>query len=84
MRQPALRTSAAIGMSRCIAPASAYARMRLLDDSVGTGVWPDSVKVSGGQLSMRLPTRSLVWLTVGLHPAGHRDEAWLQKGLSCS
>jgi len=29
---------------------------RLLDDSVRTGVWPDSVQVSGGKLSMRLPT----------------------------
>ena len=27
-----------------------------LDDSVRTGVWPDSVQVIGGQLSMRLPT----------------------------
>jgi hypothetical protein len=25
-----------------------------------------------------------VWLTFGLRPAGHRDEAWLQKGLPCS
>ena len=29
---------------------------RLLDDSVRTGVWPDSVQVIGGELSMRLPT----------------------------
>ncbi len=29
---------------------------RLLDDSVRTGVWPDSVQVIGGQLSLRLPT----------------------------
>ena len=29
---------------------------RLLDDSNRTGVWPDSVQVIGGQLSMRLPT----------------------------
>ena len=29
---------------------------RLLDDSLRTGVWPDSVQVIGGQLSMRLPT----------------------------
>ena len=29
---------------------------RLLDDSLKTGVWPDSVQVIGGQLSMRLPT----------------------------
>ena len=29
---------------------------RLLDDSRRTGVWPDSVQVFGGTLSMRLPT----------------------------
>ena len=57
---------------------------RLLDDSVRAGVWPDSVQVSGGKLSMRLPTDSTVWLAIGLHPVGHRDEAWLQKGLPCS
>lgn len=32
---------------------------RLLDDSVRTDVWPDSVQVIGGQLSMRLPTSSI-------------------------
>jgi len=25
-----------------------------------------------------------VWLISGLLPAGHRDEAWLKKGLPCS
>jgi len=25
-----------------------------------------------------------VWLTIGLRPVGHRDEAWLKKGLPCS
>ena len=30
---------------------------RLLDDSFRAGVWPDSVQVSGGKLSLRLPTR---------------------------
>ena len=57
---------------------------RLLDDSRRAGVWPDSVQVSGGKLSMRLPTGSQVWLTSGLRPVGHRDEAWLKKGLPCS
>ena len=33
---------------------------------------------------MRLPTRYWVWLTIGLQPAAHRDEAWLQKGLPSS
>jgi hypothetical protein len=60
------------------------AHMRLLDDSDRAGVWPDSVQVSGGKLSMRLPTCLLVWLTFGLRPVGHRDEAWLKKGLPCS
>jgi hypothetical protein len=56
----------------------------LLDDSSRAGVWPDSVQVSGGTLSIGLPTRVQVWLTSGLQPAGHRDEAWLKKGLLCS
>ena len=33
---------------------------------------------------MRLPTGLLVWLYSGLRTAGHRDEAWLQRGLPCS
>jgi hypothetical protein len=37
-----------------------------------------------GWLSFGLPTRSRVWLTSGLQPVGHRDEAWLKKGLPCS
>ncbi len=45
---------------------------RLLDDSRRIGVWPDSVQVSGGMLSMRLPTRCWVWLSFGLQPVGHR------------
>ena len=48
------------------------------------GVWPDSVQVSGGTLFMRLPTRLRVWLSIGLRTVGHRDEAWLQRGLPCS
>ena len=47
-------------------------------------VWPDSIQVLGGTLSFGLPTRLWVWLTSGLLPAGHRDEAWLQRGLPCS
>ena len=35
---------------------AAGADMRLLDDSSRTDVWPDSVQVIDGQLSMRLPT----------------------------
>ena len=62
-------------------------RLRLsgrLETSRRIGVWPDSVQVSGGKLSSGLPTRLRVWLTSGLQPVGHRDEAWLQRGLPCS
>ena len=34
----------------------ALPRWRLLDDFRRTGVWPDSVQVLGGKLSLRLPT----------------------------
>jgi len=30
------------------------------------------------------PPAASVWLISGLLPAGHRDEAWLKKGLPCS
>jgi hypothetical protein len=33
---------------------------------------------------MRLPIRVRVWLTIGLHHVGRRDEAWLKRGLPCS
>ena len=33
---------------------------------------------------MRLPTRVLVWLSSGLQSVGHRDEAWLERGLPSS
>src|SRR3954452_24648543 len=36
-------------------PGGRRAFWRLLDDSVRTGVWADSVQVIGGQLSLRLP-----------------------------
>lgn len=47
-------------------------------------VRPDSVQVLGGQLSFGLPAHLRVWLTFGLRPAGHRDEAWLKRGLPSS
>ncbi len=47
-------------------------------------VWPDSVQVSGGGLSSRLPIHSWVWLSSGLQSVGHRDEAWLERGLPSS
>ena len=37
-------------------PVVRIAETRLLDDSLRAGVWPDSVQVIGGKLSMRLPT----------------------------
>jgi hypothetical protein len=40
--------------------------------------------VLGGMLSSRLPTSVTVWLSIGLLPAGHRAEVWLQRGLPCS
>ena len=69
---------------RALLPQIAWGDRRLLDDSGRAGVWPDSVQVIGGTLSKRLPTSCSVWLTIGLRPAGHRDEAWLKKGLPCS
>ena len=57
----------------------------LLETRGRAGVWPDSVQVPGGTLLIGLPTPVLgVWLTIGLQPAGCRDEAWLKKGLPCS
>jgi len=58
--------------------------LRLLETSHRIGVWPDSVQVPGAMLSLRLPIRIWVWLSFGLQPVGHRDEAWLKKGLPCS
>ena len=72
------------GRSSAIAGASVTPLARLLDDSGRTGVRPDSVQVSGGTLSSRLPTAYLVWLAFGLRTAGHRDGAWLQRGLPSS
>ena len=57
----------------------------LLETFGRAGVWPDSVQVLGGTLSMRLPTeRFWVWLSIGLRTVEHRDGAWLQRGLPSS
>ena len=57
---------------------------RLLDDSVRTGVRPDSVQVLDGMLSWRLPTSvSGVAFSVCV-PVGHRAGAWLKRGLPSS
>ena len=42
--------------SECVPRTDAVVVRRLLDDSSRADVWPDSVQVIGGQLSMRLPT----------------------------
>ncbi len=57
---------------------------RLLETSRRIGVWPDSVQVSGGTLSIGAAHPLRVWLSSGLRPVGHRDEAWLKRGLPCS
>src|SRR5215207_1653701 len=51
------RTPSATRIAPSADPVSGRApRRRLLDDSSRAGVWPDSVQVIGGQLSLRLPT----------------------------
>lgn len=84
MELPPAQPGAQPGQSGQACCARRMATQRLLDDSRRTDVRPDSVQVIGGRLSMRLPTDVLVWLAFGLRPAGHRDEAWLKKGLPCS
>jgi len=62
------------------APWSRVRLTGLLETRGRTGVWPDSVQVPGGTLLIGLPTPVLgVWLTIGLQPAGCRDEAWLKR-----
>jgi hypothetical protein len=53
----------------------------LLDDCREGRVWPDSVQVVGGKLSMRLPTRFGCGSSTVCVPAGHRAGVWLQRGL---
>jgi hypothetical protein len=57
---------------------------RLLDDSLRTGVRPDSVQAFGGMLSLRLPT-SLIGVALFRSACRRRRaEAWLQRGLPSS
>ena len=42
------------------------------------------VEVSGGVALTSAAHRGLVWLNSGVHPAGHRDEEWLQRGVTGS
>jgi hypothetical protein len=42
------------------------------------------VEVSGGTLSLAAAHPFGVWLTFGLRSVGHRDEAWLKRGLPSS
>ena len=58
---------------------------RLLDDCrhgrclarLGPGARRDALQAAAHHVRT-------VWLTIGMQPAGHRDEAWLKKGLPCS
>ena len=58
---------------------------RLLGDFTQDRCRPDSIQVPGGMLSIAAarPVR-WVWLSSGLRLAGHRDEAWLKRGLPSS
>jgi hypothetical protein len=47
-------------------------------------VWPDSIQVFGGSLSLAAAHHVLVWLSSGLRSAEHRGEAWLKRGLPSS
>ena len=42
------------------------------------------VEVSGGVALTSAAHRGLVWLNSGVRLAGHRDEEWLQRGLTGS
>lgn len=55
-----------------------------LETSRRIDVWPDSVQVSGGTLAIAAAHPIRVWLSSGLRPVGHRDEAWLKRGLPSS
>src|SRR5665647_1702654 len=59
-------------------------RTRLLETSRRAGVWPDSVQVSGGGLSTRLPTKCRCGSLPVCSPSGTVDEAWLERGLPSS
>ena len=66
-------------------PVVHIAETRLLDDCHRIGVWPDSVQVSGGGLSTRLPTRCLRCGSLSVcNPSGTAGEAWLERGLPSS
>jgi hypothetical protein len=57
---------------------------RLLETSRRAGVRPDSVQVSGGGLSTRLPTKYRCGSLSVCSPPGTVDEAWLERGLPSS
>ena len=56
----------------------------LLDDCHRIGVWPDSVQVSGGGLSTRLPTKVRCGSLPVCSPSDTAGEAWLERGLPSS
>ena len=50
----------------------------------GSGLARLGSRCSAGSLSQRLPAAGLAWLSHGVRLAGHRDEEWLQRGLTSS
>jgi hypothetical protein len=59
-------------------------RQRCSDVSAAKRTGSQPTLASAGSSPCGCPPAVLVWLTFGLRPAGHRDEAWLKKGLPCS
>ena len=62
-------------------PTSSSATRRLPAGSVSGQTL---IQVIGGTLSLAAAHPIWVWLSSGLRPAGHRDEAWLKRGLPSS
>src|SRR4051812_7000135 len=77
--EPASRLQTAARLRRVMVPLS-----RLLDDCLqdrclarlGPGVRREALLAAAHRL--------MVWLSSGLHSVGHRDEAWLERGLPSS
>ena len=50
----------------------------------GSGSGQTLIQVIGGTLSIAAAHQIWVWLSSGLRPVDHRDEAWLKRGLPSS
>jgi hypothetical protein len=50
----------------------------------GLGLARLGSRCPAGSLSHRLPAARLAWLSHGVRLVGHRDEEWLQRGLTSS